>query len=241
MAFENAQRLAGQSPAGADAEARKAIDAAVRAFWWAEDTELEAAQHELMHRIGRWTRREFGCSVHFNGTQYERRCPIDIAHTKMGLSPGYTCILICSICGGDLSECPHLRDRAYWVRGGPFESHPCPVCMQPDCGHRPDRLYRVSVTANVTQIRAHEVSFVRRPVQPEARIISLSISNDDLAKALGPEFRPGIPLSCDKCLGGCWGFNEFEPPGSGEADPEHGGGVAPVGRGDGSVDDLRTP
>ncbi len=132
--------------------------------------------------------------------------------TRRWVSAGYTCILICAICGGDLSECPHLRDRAYWVRGGPSPSGRCPICLQEECRHSPRRLYRVSLTAIVTKIRGREVSWVRRPANPETRLLSISVSNDDLANHFGEAFTPGVPLSCDKCLGPCWGFSEFEPP-----------------------------
>lgn len=88
----------------ADLHAREAIKAIVRAFWWAEDTAAEEAQHKLMHRIGRWTRRNLGCHVHFNGKRYEHVCPIRIAHKRMGLSIGYVTNPICSICGEELSE-----------------------------------------------------------------------------------------------------------------------------------------
>jgi hypothetical protein len=41
--FQAAQRLAGQAPSAAEQQARRAITASVRAFWWAEDSELEVA------------------------------------------------------------------------------------------------------------------------------------------------------------------------------------------------------
>lgn len=33
----------------------------------------------------------------------------------------------------------------------------------------------------------------------------------DLVEALGPDFEVGMPVSCDKCLAGCWGFDQFRP------------------------------
>lgn len=84
----------------------------------AEDSELEEDQHTLMHEIGLWTRQRFGCSIHFDGKRYEQRCQIDIAHRRFGFSVGYTATAICSICGDDVSGCPHLPDKEYWIRGG---------------------------------------------------------------------------------------------------------------------------
>jgi len=193
----------------ADLHAREAIDASVRAFWWAEDTAVEEAQHKLMHRIGRWTRRTLGCQVHCNGKSYEHVCPIRIAHKRMGLSIGYVTNPICSICGEELSECPHIRGRSYWVHGSTGPSGYCPVCMSKGaCDHRSDRLYRASVVSIVTEGEIREVSWVDRPGVPEARILSLPIDTQRLLEHLPPEFRVGMPVNCDFCLLPCEGVDE---------------------------------
>lgn len=47
----------------------------------------------------------------------------------------------------------------------------------------------------------------------------------DLVEALGPDFEVGMPVSCDKCLAGCWGFDQFrpdEPAGARRAAPAQG-------------------
>lgn len=209
--FAEAKRLLGSDRAGAESEARAAIDAAVRGFWRAEDTPLEEPLHRLMHRIGRWTREHFGCFLHFDGEKYEQRCPLAIAHKRFGFSIGFTAQRICSICGEDLSECPHIRGRAYWVRGGRGPSGHCPVCMEEDCEHSPETLHRVSVVAIIKEMRGRELSVVRRPAFPEARMRTEPISTADLAEHLGEDFRPGIEVSCDLCLGDCWGFTEIDP------------------------------
>ena len=206
--FTTAKRLAGHSGKEAESEARQAIRAIVRAFWRAEDTDLEDDQHELMHEIGRWTREHFGCHLHVDGQSYEQRCPIAIAHKRMGFSPGFTSKRICSICGDDLSECPHIRGRTYWVRGGPAPTGSCPVCMNQQCRHRPNRLYRVAVVSIITDVQAREVSIVDRPAQPEARLLALPVSTERLARTLGPRFQPGMQVSCDKCLEACPGIEE---------------------------------
>ena len=208
--FKAARRLAGQAPAAAEQRARQAIASAVRAFWWAEDSELEEAQHILMHEIGRWTRRRFGCSIHFDGERYSQRCPLDIAHKRMGFSVGYTATLICSICGEDVSECSHLPDKVYWARGGPGPSGYCPVCGKEEgCRHRHDHLYRVTITRIVTEMQLREISLVPRPAGVTTRLTELPISTKNLEEAFGPDFKPGMPVSCDKCHGDCWGFDEF--------------------------------
>jgi hypothetical protein len=211
--FRAAQRLADQDPTAAEQEARSAIVEIVHAFWWAEDSELEEDQHTLMHEIGLWTRQRFGCSLPFDGKRYERRCAIDIAHKRFGFSVGYTATAICSICGEDVSECSHLPDKEYWVRGGVGASGHCPMCMaEADCQHRADRLYRVTLTKIITKMDVREISLVSRPAGVTTRLLGISVDNADLIEALGPDFKVGMPVSCDKCLNGCWGISEFDPP-----------------------------
>jgi hypothetical protein len=212
--FYAAKKLVGRDARASEREARLAIDAAVRAFWWAEDTDLEDEQHRLMHDLGKWTRERFGCWLHFEGSRYTLRCPIAIAHKRLGFSVGYTGTLICSICGGDVSECPHMPDRAYWVRGGPNATGRCPVCGRKKCDHRPDRLYRAAMTRIVTQMRLREVSMVSRPAGVETRLTEIPVDTDGLQQHLGSAWKPGMPVSCDRCLGGldsCLGFTEFDP------------------------------
>jgi hypothetical protein len=221
--FYAAKQLAARDALAAEREARQARGAAVRAFWWAEDSELEGDQHRLMHEIGQWTRERFGCWLQMEGSRYTVQCPIVIAHKRFGFSVGYTAKLICSICGGDVSECPHMPDRAYWVRGGPNATGRCPVCMQEACNHEPSRLYRISMTRIVTDMRAREVSLVRRPAGVETRVLTMSVDTGDLQQHLGPAWKPGMPVSCDRCLGGlaaCQGFDEFEPDAVREAESD---------------------
>ena len=208
--WQNARRLSGQGASHAEPEARAAIDAAVRGFWWAEDTDAEEPLHQLMHDIGRWTRRSFGCHLAYDGTRYSQTCPIDIAHKRLGMSVAFVARRICSVCGDDLSECPHIRGRAYWVRGGARDGLDCPVCQEGACDHRADRLYRAPVISLVREVdHIREVSVVGRPAQPQARLTALPIETEVLRRRLGPAFREGMEVSCDLCLGECWGFDEW--------------------------------
>jgi hypothetical protein len=206
-----AQKRVGHAPESAEQFARQALDAATRAFWWAEDTGEEERQHQLIHKHKQWIRKTFGCSLHFDGRNYSRRCPADIAHLRVGLSPGFVADRECSICGGDLSECPHRKGRAYWVRGGSRHGRPCPVCLREQCDHRETRLYQVGVRGVIRNIReVREVSFVTRPAQPEARPAALPVDREKIERALGASFRFGMPVSCDKCIQPCAGFNEYD-------------------------------
>jgi hypothetical protein len=58
-------------------------------------------------------------------------------------------------------------------------------------------------------MQLREISLVPRPAGVTTRLTELPISTKKLEEAFGPDFKPGMPVSCDKCLGDCWGFDEF--------------------------------
>jgi len=193
--------------------ARRALDRVVRAFWWTEDQPEEETVHEVMHGLGRWVRETFDCTIHFSNGVYEQRCPVAIAHKRMGMSVGFTARRMCSLCGEDISECLHLPGIAYLVPGGIGPGGCCPVCLSEACAdHDPAQTYRVSAVSKIVDMDVHEISLVGRPRQPEARLLSIPLPTDDLRETLGPEFVVGMPLSCDKCLSGCSGFTTLEQP-----------------------------
>ena len=194
----------------AERSAREAIDASVRAFWWAEDSAAEAAQHKLMHRIGRWTRRTLGCHLRFTGSNPTSTSARSGSPTRRWVSRSDTSrIRSARFVAMSFPECPHIRGRSYWVRGGIGQSGHCPVCLsENDCAHRSDRLYRVSVVSIVTSGEVREVSWVDRPGVPEARILSLPIDTQRLVAHLPSEFRVGMPVNCDFCLLPCEGVEE---------------------------------
>ena len=209
--FSIAQRLAISDTAAADAHARLALANARSAFDWLEDTDLADRAHDELHRYGRWVRENLaeGCSLNWTGTGYEQRCPVSLAHRRFGFSIGFTGDRICSLCGDDVSECKHLPGEWYDVDGGEIGDR-CRVCAEPDCSeHIPGVSYRASCTVIVTTGRIHEISLVRRPKQPEARLTAIPMSSAALRSALGPQFKPGMRVSCDQCLSPCAGFSEL--------------------------------
>jgi hypothetical protein len=68
------------------------------------------------------------------------------------------------------------------------------------------------VISIVTEGTIEEISFVDRPAQPEARLVAMPLSVEGLQELLGPEFVPGMPVSCDQCLLDCPGFTRLSPP-----------------------------
>lgn len=191
----------------AEASAREALQWYARALDWAEDSPQEDYAHQKLDMAGRLVRHAFGCTIRWDGSAYQEECPVSIAHVRVGLSVGGPARRICSLCGEDLSECPHQRGTAYWVSGGIDALGWCRVCMRRnECEHTPDQRYRAAVGAIVVDMSIEEVSLVDKPAMPEARFTKKTMDTSELRALLGPEFSPGVPLSCDRCLKECDGL-----------------------------------
>lgn len=201
-AFRSAQQKVSHARMQSEKYAREALDMGAKAYWLAEHTDLAEEEYRRLYKMGSWVRRIFGCKLTFADGRYVQRCPVAIASKRLGFSPGFTAVRWCSICDEDLSECPHMRDRLYWVRGGSRGSQRCPVCIEDgNCNHSPDRLYRASVVSIIKEVdELREVSIVNNPAQPFARLIEIPIDLEGLRQHLGSEFLVGMPVSCDRCL-----------------------------------------
>ena len=199
--------------AEAEEAARQALGLFARSLDWAEESPDEDEAHALMDNAGWWVRTTFGCQLGRAGSGYRQRCPVALAHNRIGLSVGGTAVRICSICGADFSECEHLPGMAYMVPGGPEPLGWCRVCLKEACEHEPGQQYRVSVIARITEMSVDEVSLVPKPANPECRILEMSILTSDLLEALGSEFVPGSEVSCDRCLYECGGLIKHDPAG----------------------------
>jgi hypothetical protein len=212
---QQARRLYGKSSLQADigtpeaeSVARTMLAIAASAFWNAEDTELESVTHREMDDYGRWVRTTFGCHLTYESGTYHQRCPVAIAHKRVGMSMGFTVRQrICSICGDDWADCPHSPKELYDVPGGLDEKGKCHVCAAEHCAeHLPGQTYRTPPIAIVTEIEdLHEVSFVRKPAQPDARPTSFPVDTTHL----DPSFEPGTIINCNRCIRPCEGIEEI--------------------------------
>lgn len=212
--FGKSVMLVGIGDTEAEATARRMLQVAASAFWNAEDSEYEDDTHHELDKYGRWVRENFVCQLTFEDGAYYQRCPVAIAHLKVGMSIGFTAQRICSICGDDISECPHRSDTLYEVSGGIGPHGLCRVCGGSNCNeHMPDQTYSVPPTRIIMEIdNLHEISLVRKPAQPDARLASIPVGVESLRASLGPSFRPGIRVKCDRCLGRCGGIEEVVRP-----------------------------
>jgi hypothetical protein len=163
--------------------ARAALATLRRAMDWLEDTPEFEEAHRALDQAGAYVRRTFGCELPWDGNEYQQRCPVALAHVRVGMSIAYVVReRHCSICGQDPDGCPHIRGRIY-------DGHVC--------------------HSVVTRADLLEVSLVSRPVDLDARIESMSVPRDTLRAGLGPDFRPDMRITCDRCLGPCGGVTEL--------------------------------
>jgi hypothetical protein len=170
------------SLAEAEAKARSSAKTLRSAMDWLEDSGHFEEAHRALDQAGRFIRQSFGCSLAFEDGEYRQDCPVALAHNRVGMSIGAIVRKVsCSICRRDPHDCSHVTGRTY----------------------DGDRCVRVIEEAELL-----EVSLVDRPSMPDARILSMAIPISELKKLLGPKFRPGVPLSCNRCLSECRGVND---------------------------------
>jgi hypothetical protein len=163
-----------------------ARETARSAMNWLEDTALFSQAHTVLDQIGAITRkfRVEACVVENDDKDYFDTCPVSLAHTRVGLSPGFVVEeMVCSVCDADPRDCEHLSGESY--EGG--------------VAHRV-----------IKKARLLEVSLVARPAQPDARITRASLPGAAVRAALGDRPR-GTKLVCDKCLSACAGLREHGP------------------------------
>jgi hypothetical protein len=191
--LEAGLRLVGESVAPApgfslpgelERRAREGLALLRSAVDWLEDTEHFDNAHRAIDHAGREVRSRFGCHLTFERAKgYSQTCPVALAHSRVGMSAGFIVEEAeCSICELDPEDCDHITGQRYGDE----------VCV------------RV-----ITKASLLEVSLVSRPNQPDARVHSISLARTELESELGPSFRYGMPVSCDRCLGECVGMTEL--------------------------------
>jgi hypothetical protein len=151
-----------------------------------EDTPHFDSAHRQLDYAGRVQRVFFPerCRFARTGTSYTQKCPVDIGHVRLGVSVS---MIIreaeCSICGLDPEDCFHISGRVYDGK---------------DC-------YRIIKRADLDH-----VAIVKRPDFPDARLTERPVSTNDLIRALGNNFTPGMEVRCNRCLDRCGGVGSSD-------------------------------
>jgi hypothetical protein len=185
--------------------ARQALVRAVDAFNFLEHSPAHDMAHHHAHEIAAFVGGIFGCEVPFEGGEYWDTCPISLMHRRWGLSVGFSAVRLCSLCGEDLDECPHMIDTLYEVLVARASDGTCTACGQPVCDHMVGEFVHVRPHAVIREGTLHEVSLVRNPRDPLARINRMDITPEVLRQSLGTD-PAGRPLACYRCLHPCSGF-----------------------------------
>lgn len=209
-ALDAAVLLTESSPEQADDTIRRSLALAASAYNWLEGTEFDELAHDEMHKYGRYAREHFPdrCQLEWTGSGYEERCPVAVAHKRLGFSIGFIGDRVCSICQGDPSECIHTPGEFYEVEGGTDESGRCRTCFAEGCNsHVAGATYRVRAVRRITNAEIQEISLVAKPKHPDARLTAVPVDLDALQEYLGPDFKPGMRVSCDQCLKTCPGMD----------------------------------
>jgi hypothetical protein len=192
--------------------ARDALGDFAGAMNWLEDTPEFEVAHYRLDEAGRWVRETFGCWIKRDGSTYSRTCPADIAHVRVGLSPGMRNIVRqCSVCGQEPRACRHIKGREYETTRRLIDGQ-CTLCGSEACEHTDGQVGFAVCWHYIVSVDLVEISLVPRPAQPMARIREIEVETSTLKAVLGPNgWLPGMEVSCDKCLSTCRGAREYDP------------------------------
>jgi hypothetical protein len=194
----------------AESLAREALNSAVRAFNLLEDLPESEDAHRLIHEIGMFVSRHFGCKIELRDGLWRWSCPVIMAHLRFGQSAGFTAARICSICRENImsDRCPHMPMHSYKVTVQ--DPSKCP-CRSKNCGHAPGTVIEVEPTSLVEEVDSfEEISWVARPRDPLARIQAVSYTPEQMAVFMGTEIPSDIStIECLHCRQACTGLWDF--------------------------------
>lgn len=200
----------GRSNPEAEQLARDALASAVRAFNLLEDFPEADDAHRMIHGIGMFVSRHFGCEIRLKDEVWHWSCPTIIAHLRFGKSAGFTAKRICSICGEGLDQCPHMPGQTYKVAVGDIAY--CPCGSQNCTRHQKGSIIEVSPHGIINEANLEEVSWVARPRDPLARIQAIEYTTEQISSLMGgARIPPDVQaVECFHCRQSCTGLWKFE-------------------------------
>jgi len=160
----------------------------------------------LLHDRGRKVHDLFSCKVRMSGTTYYQECSVLLSHVHLGFSVGGSANAICSICGQDPWDCEHIKGFKYDGVLCQRIGRTCNICLEENCSHHVGETYNsVEAVHIMTNLKVEEVSLVKNPANPLARIQVHTLAPDDIRDTL-PEaerefFIPGqTVIHCHHCV-----------------------------------------
>lgn len=187
--------------------AEKSYRSSLAKIWEALLWEPEEGNHrKYLHTVGRKVRDIFGCRLEFRDGSYWITCPVMLSHTKVGLSIGGSGKSVCSICGEDIFDCPHVTRQAYDNVIAKRHQDICNICGKKECAHiEGDTYNRVRAFAFVVELNLDHIAFVENPSDPLAVITSYALSKSELLEILPEDkqeqfFYGETKIYCNHCL-----------------------------------------
>jgi hypothetical protein len=153
---------------------RRALGKLREAILW-EPHRVEHRMH--LHSLGERIHDRFGCELEYRDRAYWVNCPVLLSHSRGGFSVGGRGRTICSVCGEEILNCPHVKGRAYdGVTARKINGELCNICGEHLCGHIPGNTYdHVRVFGVVVEMELDHISFVENPANPLAVVHSYSL------------------------------------------------------------------
>jgi hypothetical protein len=192
--------------------ARDALSSAVRAFNLLEDFPEADDAHRLIHELGMFVSRHFGCEIVLKEGLWRWSCPVIMSHLRFGQSAGFTAKRICSICGeGIMSDrCPHMLSQTYKVAVEDV-AH-CPCGSENCTRHQLGTAIEAYPTVIINEADLEETSWVARPRDPLARIRAVSYTTEQMTSLMGGAEIPPVMeiIECFHCRQACTGLWDFE-------------------------------
>lgn len=144
-----------------------------------------------LHTLGERIHDRFGYEVEYRDRSYWVNCPVLLSHSRGGFSVGGRGRTICSVCGEEIFNCPHVKGRAYdGITARKINGERCNIRGERLCGHIPGNTYdHVRVFSVVVEMDLNHVSFVENPANPLAVVHNYSLTQTDMLSALPEEER----------------------------------------------------
>lgn len=183
-------------PLPGESNSRQALVHAAAAYRYLRRGPFEPGAHLQLHRIAEIVGGIYGCWYEFKDGRWMDTCLLSMAHTKMGLSAGWTARRVCSICKQDVSDCEHHPDWLYPVEAA-RASDRCNVCDEERCDHAVGETYLVRPQVKLDSPVIREVSLT-----PEPRDPSLVITSMEADPQPPPPTSDDYRRRCLSCLSG---------------------------------------
>lgn len=192
-----------QNPAEAEKLFRASLTKIREAALWEPENKSHKA---FLHSLGRYVHDTFGCHFELRDGQYHVTCPVQLSHSRGGMSIGGAGKVLCSICFENILECPHEKGQSYDGIVARRQDGMCNICGRNECGHEEGQLYDgVELFGIVTDMDLDHVAFVENPADPLCVVHGYTLTKDDILAEL-PEKDRGhfhygkTTLHCHHCL-----------------------------------------